>query len=110
MDIREEPDLARLLDCYEVADADPQLLERIVAHAEAVKASERKAPASFAWMRNAAAIAAMAVLGFGLGYTSQQPVTYSAPAQAVAIQPSSPTNVNLDRIILGPQSFNEVML
>jgi hypothetical protein len=111
METEEEVNLVRLLDCYWVADADRQLLERIVTRAEAAKAKAKHVPVHYAWIKGAAAIAATAVLGFWLGSASSLPLGhYTAAARTAAVPVSASTNINLDKVILGPQSFNEVML
>jgi hypothetical protein len=98
MDNAQDQKLAELLDSYHIGKADKSLLDRIVA--QAAQTEPLEAASRHAWIKKAAMLAAIAVLGFWFGSAS-----FSAPSHLVAAQSSC-----LDRVILGPVSFEEVML
>ena len=103
MDSEPDKELAQLLDSYAVADADQALLDRIVARAEATKIIAM--PARLTWIKSAAMIAATAVLGFWFGNATLQ-----TPTHYVQADENTSGSVNLDKVIIGPKTFNEVML
>ncbi|MDR3424571.1 MAG: hypothetical protein P4M13_05770 [Alphaproteobacteria bacterium] len=111
--MRQEQDceMAQRLADYRVADADEALLDRIVA---AACATPQNPPRSFSlriwvqsWTADAAALVAVALLGFWIG-------THSFPAAttktAAAREASSVGENYFDRIIFGPQSWKEINL
>lgn len=102
-----DTELNRLLGRYTIADADDALLDRIVAHAQATKPSPLRAPANDnGWLKSAALLAACAVFGFVYGGSTVTTST-TAPQHATAQESSS---VDIDTIILGPTTLNEVLL
>ena len=106
MNTEQKLDLARLLDCYHVADAHPALLEHIMARVQAKKRTRTYR----SWVKSAASLAATAIIGFWLGNMSLQSMAYHTPTKTADAQSDGSGDINLDKVILGPKSFNEVML
>ena len=99
MDHSDDKALDRLLESYVVAPADEALLEHIMAQAVAMPI------AVYHWRRAMPLLAACAVLGFWIGGATLPAVT-----TAVAQQSSGQGTVNFDNVILGPTTFQEVIL
>jgi hypothetical protein len=95
MDNTQERQLNAWLDQYTVPDADEALLHAILS-----KAAQPKTTAHIDWFRNAGLVAATALCGFWFGSASLQTVVAATPL----------ASLNIDNVILGPQTMNEVML
>lgn len=94
--------LNQLLDSYAVEDADTALLDRIVERAQATHGSPPVVSLPAYRPLMAAMMAACAVLGFWMGNATLVVEAQTAQNPAGA--------VSLDSVILGPNSFSEVML
>lgn len=106
MNTEKDLNLAHLLDCYQISDASPALLERIMARVQAKK----RVRTYRSWVKSAASLAATAIIGFWLGNMSLQSMAYHATTKTADAQRDASEDINLDKVILGPKSFNEVML
>lgn len=96
---QDDGELTKLLASYVVEDADRELLDRIVAQVQARQACA--APGGHAWLVRVAMFAAFAGLGFWFGSASLPPTTSHDVTVASGY---------MDKVILGPGSFDEVML
>lgn len=122
----QDRELGRLLSCYRVAVPDTQahnaLLDRIVAAASAVPqdraplfssrtfSSRPRSLRNWAqgWTADAAALAAVALLGFWIGNAS---LMTTSSVKTVSTQATYSASADyLNRIVFGPKSLNEVSL
>ena len=110
MRTEEELKLAEWLDSYELPDADSQLLERIVQQAKQAKVAEMVILLPCNRRRHASVLAALAVIGFWLGHISLQQQANDTLSQTFAIPVNLSDTVNLDKVILGLESLQEMML
>ncbi len=95
---QDDGELTKLLASYVVEDADRELLDRIVAQAR--KRQACAAPGGHAWLVMVAMLAAFAVLGFWFGSASLPTTSHDVTV----------ASGYMDKVILGPGSFDEVML
>ena len=103
----DEAKLDALLEAYEVKDANKELVERIMAQAQ--KQSARPRARHFSeFSRAASLMAACAVIGFCMGGTTRAPTTSTTVTTQAASATSGSTDLNT--IILGPTTLQEVML
>ena len=111
MDNEQYKELSQLLDNYIVADADTALFDRIVAQVQETKIvtidvhGRQSSFKNMALIKEAAMIAATAVLGFWLGSAM-----LNTPTNYALVQEKSSDGVNLDKVIFGPKTVNEVIL
>ena len=104
-----DTELDRLLDRYAVADADDALLGRIVAQTQATRPSPLRAPANDnGWFKSAALLAACAIFGFAYGGSTVVTPSAATVAQHASAQESN--DVDMDTLILGTTTLNEVLL
>lgn len=100
-----DKDLANILDTYAVPGASPELMRRLVAETQTAPNLYVKAPLGWLGRMDIAVMALAAVVGFWLG-------SASLTAQGVKASSSSSltSTANLNTVILGPKTWQEVML
>ncbi|TAL28358.1 MAG: hypothetical protein EPN97_14575 [Alphaproteobacteria bacterium] len=102
--------LDKMLDSYKVSDAGDPLLDRIVTAAQTQAANENAAKAI--WFRRTAMLAATAVLGFWIGNATKPAVhaTTATISSYSTAQTGSNEQYYLDRMIMGPDSLDDMQL
>lgn len=105
MQHKQDKKLAVILDIYAVADASPELLDRIMANVQCAPVYNLQSHARFLGRMNLSLILVAAVLGFWLGNASL--TTKNGNSAYSSIYPS---DSNFYNSLLEPKTWNEVVL
>ena len=97
-------ELNRLLQSYEVKDADNALIERIMQRVEAEKQTAKPAYMPMMWMQRVAALVLLAVLGFSSGLATRTTIV------TAQLDESDTQYEQIYDMMINPQTIEEIIL